>query len=145
MLEQFLPKKHLQRIEKVTSWQEAMKLCATPLLSEKIIEPRYLDNIFRLYEELGAYFVIAPQIAMPHARPEDGAIETGLSLLVVSSGVNFGSDENDPVHLIVMLAAKDSTAHLSVLSELAELLGDDDKVKQIINAKTIDEIFSLIQ
>lgn len=145
MLEQFLPKKHLQRIEKVTSWQEAVNLCATPLLSEKIIEPRYLDNIFRLYKELGAYFVIAPQIAMPHARPEDGAIETGLSLLVVSSGVNFGSDENDPVHLIVMLAAKDNTAHLSVLSELAELLGDDDKVKQIINAKTIDEIFSLIQ
>ena len=129
----------------MTSWQEAVKLCAIPLLSENIIEPRYLDNIFRLYKELGAYFVIAPQIAMPHARPEDGAIETGLSLLVVSSGVNFGSDENDPVHLIVMLAAKDNTAHLSVLSELAELLGDDDKVKQIINAKTIDEIFSLIQ
>lgn len=41
MLEQFLPKKHLQCIEKVISWQEAVKLCATPLLSEKIIEPRY--------------------------------------------------------------------------------------------------------
>ncbi|WKS99379.1 PTS sugar transporter subunit IIA [Gallibacterium salpingitidis] len=145
MLKQFLPKSRIQIVEKADSWQEAVKLCAKPLLDEGMIEPRYVDKIFQLYEDIGPYFVIAPKIAMPHARPEDGVIATGLSLLVVSSGVNFHSEDNDPVSLIIMLAAKDNTEHLSALASLAEMLGDDENVERLVNATTTDEIFTFIQ
>lgn len=145
MLEQFLPKSRIQIVEKVNSWQDAVRLCAKPLLDEGMIETRYVDNIFRIYEKVGPYFVIAPRIAMPHARPEEGAIATGFSLLVVSSGVNFYSEDNDPVSLIIMLSAKDNTEHLSALASVAEILSDDANIERLINAKTIDEIFTLIK
>ncbi|MDA3979235.1 PTS sugar transporter subunit IIA [Gallibacterium sp. AGMB14963] len=145
MLEQFLPKSRIQIVERINSWQDAVRLCAKPLLDEGIIETRYVDNIFRIYEEVGPYFVIAPRIAMPHARPEEGANETGFSLLVVSSGVNFYSKENDPVSLIIMLSAKDNTEHLSALASVAEILSDDANIERLINAKTADEIFTFIK
>ncbi|OBX04854.1 PTS system mannitol-specific transporter subunit IIA [Gallibacterium genomosp. 3] len=145
MLEQFLPKSRIQIVERINSWQDAVRLCAKPLLDEGIIETRYVDNIFRIYEKVGPYFVIAPRIAMPHARPEEGALATGFSLLVVSSGVNFYSEENDPVSLIIMLSAKDNTEHLSALASVAEILSDDANIERLINAKTIDEIFTFIK
>ncbi len=145
MLEQFLPKSRIQIVERINSWQDAVRLCAKPLLDEGIIETRYVDNIFRIYEKVGPYFVIAPRIAMPHARPEEGANETGFSLLVVSSGVNFYSKENDPVSLIIMLSAKDNTEHLSALASVAEILSDDANIERLTNAKTADEIFTFIK
>lgn len=37
------------------------------------IEPRYIDAMINTVKEIGPYIVIAPGIAMPHARPEAGA------------------------------------------------------------------------
>lgn len=48
----------------------------------------------------------------------------------------FGSDMFDPVKLIITLAATDSESHLEVLSELAEVLMDEEKVTRLIEANS---------
>lgn len=55
-------------------------------------------------------------IAMPHARPEEGANKLSLALTLIPSGVNFDADENDPVKLLIVLAATDSTSHIEAIS-----------------------------
>lgn len=143
MLKQFLPLSHIQLIDSVDNWQQAVQYCAEPLLSEHLIEPSYVECIFQTHQEIGPYYVIAPQIAMPHSRPEDGANEQALSLVVLKQGINFGSD-NDPVHIILMLAAKDSKSHLEMLSVVAELLSNEEAVQQIIQANSITEITDIL-
>ncbi|MDY4594308.1 MAG: PTS sugar transporter subunit IIA [[Pasteurella] aerogenes] len=143
MLNVYLPESRIQLVEYCNDWQQAIRICATPLLKEGLIENRYLHNIFELFQKLGPYFVVAPHIAMPHARPEDGAINTGLSLLVVKQGVRFNS-ENDPVYLIVMLAANNTNNHLNMLAQLAEFLANEEDVLRVTRSSSITEISEVI-
>lgn len=143
MLKQFLPLSRIQYIDSVENWQQAVQLSAAPLLAEQLIEPRYVERIFQIHREIGPYYVIAPQIAMPHSRPEDGSNAQALSLVVLKQGVNFGSD-NDPVQLVLMLAAKDSESHLEMLSAVAELFSDEEAVQQIIQSTTVSEIAEIV-
>jgi PTS system ascorbate-specific IIA component len=89
--------------------------------------------------------VLAPGIAMPHARPEEGAHALGLSLLNLPHGVKFNSEDNDPVYTVVMLAAPDKHSHIELISELAELFSNEEamqKIHQAKDIKTIQEILS---
>ena len=143
MLKDNLPLSQIQQVESVENWQQAVELAAKPLLKNGAIEPNYLQRILQLTEEIGPYYVIAPEIAMPHSRPEDGVLKQALSLVVLKQGVNFNS-ENDPVRIVLMLAAKDNTSHIEMLSAVAELFSDDDAVQQIIQASDVNEISEVV-
>ena len=144
MLASFLPPEHVLLVEALDDWQAAIRLSAQPLLAGGFISPLYVERIFSAYADNGPYFVIAPGIAMPHARPEDGVARQGLSLLVVREGVDFGC-ENDPVYLVAMLCATDIHSHVQMLSALTNLLGDDDAVAALREARDVAAISSVIQ
>ncbi|PJG82713.1 PTS sugar transporter subunit IIA [Caviibacterium pharyngocola] len=143
MLNQYLPPSHIQIIEQVADWQSAVKISAEPLLQEGLIEPRYVEHIFAAHNEIGPYYVIAPQIAMPHSRPENGALAQALSLVVIKQGIDFGS-ENDPVKLVLMLTAKDNHSHIEMLSAVAELFSDEENIEKIIQSSSVAEISDIL-
>lgn len=130
--------------EKVASWQEALDICARPLLQAKIIEPEYVAAIIEQHQKLGPYYVLAPGLAMPHARPEEGANGLGLSLLKLRDGVSFGAAEDAPVDVIIMLAAPDRHSHIEMISALAELFSSDEDLQQLHQAQTLEEIKNII-
>lgn len=144
MLEEWLNSKTISVCDSVNNWQDAIKLSAKPLLSANIITSDYITAIFTEHKKIGPYYVLAPGIAMPHARPEEGANQQGLSLLLVKQGVSFGSEDNDPVYLIIMLAATDSKSHLAMIAELMSLLSSETSVAQIMRARTVNEIETII-
>ena len=80
---------------------------------------------------------------MPHARPDENVIENSLSLLKINKGVSFSEDTED-VKLMFVLAAKDSNSHIDIIEQLTELLGDDEKIEKLMNAKTVEEVENLI-
>lgn len=139
----YLPHSRIQIIQRVSNWQQAVQICAKPLLDENIITDNYIKQIYTIYDEIGPYFVIAPRIAMPHARPEDGALKHSLSLLVIKDGINFNS-ENDPVNLVLMLAAEDSNSHIHMLTKVSSLFDNNDDIESIIQADTTDQINKII-
>lgn len=128
----------------ITDWREAVKVSAEPLLANGTITADYVEAIFAQHEKLGPYYVLAPGIAMPHARPEEGAKGLGLSLLTLPHGVKFNSEDNDPVYSVVMLAAPDKHSHIELISELAELFSSEDEMQKIFAAKDIKTIQEII-
>jgi len=124
-------------------WVEAVKLAGKLLAESGVVEERYVEAMVRVTEELGPYAVLAPGVAMPHARPEDGAREVGLSLVVLREGVNFGSP-NDPVYVVIGFAAKDKTSHLKVLQQLAEFLSEPGVVEELRKVRSEEELKSLL-
>ena len=64
---------------------------------------------------------------------------------MVKHDVLFHSVDNDPVNLLVMVAAPDSHSHIELISHLAEFFSDDDAVKRIHSASTLEEIKSIIE
>ena len=94
----------------------------------------YTGEMLAVLDELGPYFVIAPGIAIAHARPSESVLSAGLSLAVLAEPVKFGSNHNDPVRLVFGLCAKDHDGHIEVLAALAEMLSDDAKVNFLLKA-----------
>lgn len=128
----------------VESWPQALELCAKPLLNLQVIAPEYVTAIIEQHHRLGPYYVLAPGLAMPHARPEEGAKGLGLSLLKLKQGVSFGAGEFDPVDVIVMLAAPDKHSHIEMISALAELFSSDEDMAELHRANTLEEIKTII-
>lgn len=130
--------------ESVENWPQALELCAKPLLDLQVIEPEYVTAIIQQHHTLGPYYVLAPGLAMPHARPEEGAKGLGLSLLKLKQGVSFGAGEFDPVDVIIMLAAPDKNSHIEMISSLAELFSSDTDMAELHQVNTLEEIETII-
>nr|WP_205246212.1 PTS sugar transporter subunit IIA [Enterobacter sp. Acro-832] len=130
--------------ESVEDWPQALELCAKPLLDLQVIEPEYVTAIIQQHHTLGPYYVLAPGLAMPHARPEEGAKGLGLSLLKLKQGVSFGAGEFDPVDVIIMLAAPDKNSHIEMISSLAELFSNDTDMAELHQVNTLEEIKTII-
>lgn len=143
-LAKWLNKEKIQYVESVTDWQEALVIAGRPLLSEGAISQDYIDAIIQQKKEIGPFFVIAPQIAMPHARPEQGAHKLGLSIVLLGIAVKFASEENDPVKAIFMFAAPDSNSHIEMISQLAEVLSDEEIMAQIFNASSKEALMTIL-
>lgn len=143
-LAKWLNNEKIQYVESVADWKEAIQIAGTPLLNEGAISQSYIEAIIRQKEEIGPYFVIAPRIAMPHARPEEGAKALGLSVVKLAKAVVFNADENDPVDTLFMFAAPDSNSHIEMISQLAELLSDESEMEKVFNAHSKEELNAIL-
>ena len=91
----------------------------------------------------GPYFVIAPGIALAHAKPSEVVLSTGLSLVTLADPVVFGHESNDPVRLVIGLCAVDHDSHIEMLAELSALLSDEATVNSLLNAVDTEHIRNL--
>lgn len=126
-----------------TSREQAIRASGELLVASGRVTSDYVDQMVAAVEEFGPYIVIAPGIALAHARPSEAVLSTGLSLAVLASPVEFGS-HNDPVRLVFGLAAVDHDGHLEVLGALAERLSDESFVNNLINAATNTQLSALL-
>lgn len=144
MIKDLLTSNVIQIVATCENWRQAVSVSCQPLLDNGTIEASYVEAIFRSHEAIGPYYVVGPGIAMPHARPEDGANKLGISLTVIKKGVNFQSEGNDPVHLLIVLAATDSTSHIEIISSLAQLFDTPDDTASLIAATNSEDILRII-
>jgi PTS system ascorbate-specific IIA component len=100
--------------------------------------------MIKAFEELGPYMVIAPGIALAHGRPSEAVLETGLSLVTLSDPIEFGHSSNDPVSLVIGLAAVDHDSHIDLMSALAEMLMSEETVNMLLNATNESEVRSYL-
>ncbi len=146
-LTDLLKEELIQQVDSVCNWQEAVGLAAQPLLAHGYIEESYIQAMIASINETGPYIVLAPKVAVPHASPDSGVHQLGISLLQVKEPVDFSEDDDDDkkVQLIFVLAAVDSTAHLRALQELALILDDEEAIDSLIAASDPREILAIIE
>ena len=145
MLKDTLEERSVSLGEPVNGWQEAVKLAGQLLVASEFVEEEYVPAMIRTTEELGPYAVIAPGVAIPHARPGDGARKVGLSLAVLSEPVEFGSKENDPVDLVFGFSTTDSDAHLELIQSLADFIEKEENCQALRAAETVEEIMKIVE
>lgn len=145
-LTDLLKEELIQQVDSVSTWQDAVGLAAQPLLDLGYIEESYIQAMIASINETGPYIVLAPKVAVPHASPDAGVHQLGISLLQVKEPVDFSEDDDDDkkVQLIFVLAAVDSTAHLRALQELALILDDEEAIDSLIAASDPREILAII-
>lgn len=84
-----LTKDKITMKEKVNDWEEAIHIAAEPLLAQNYIEPGYVEAMIDSVKTLGPYIVIAPNVAIAHARPDNHVNKVGISLLKLGVPINF--------------------------------------------------------
>ncbi|KGY07366.1 PTS sugar transporter subunit IIA [Vibrio sinaloensis] len=122
----------------------ALDITCSKLLEQGKVDATYLEAIKQKHKEIGAYYVLAPKIAMPHARPEDGVNEAALQITVFKNGVDLESEDNGDVFFSVTLAALDSDSHIQTIVALSELFQNDDDIDAIISAENESAIAEIL-
>lgn len=115
------------------------------LASGGLVDPAYTDQMLAALDEFGPYIVIAPGVALAHARPSPAVRGVAFSILTLVPPVAFGHPENDPVRLVVGLAAPDDESHIEALRQMAELLGDDVRREALIGARGMGQVLALAE
>ncbi|MEI5135322.1 PTS sugar transporter subunit IIA [Streptomyces libani] len=123
-LSDLLPVAAVRLDVRAADWREAIRAAGGLLTETGATTGAYTAEMIRNVEENGPYIVIAPGFAFAHARPSPAVHRTGLSWVRLEQPVEFGHASNDPVHLVVGLAAEDSGAHTAAMAALAKLLAD---------------------
>ncbi|MDM8270723.1 PTS sugar transporter subunit IIA [Thermophilibacter provencensis] len=144
MLSDLLDEGFVQLGVEADDWEDAVRTSTRPLLDAGKIAPSYVEDIISGVKDLGPYIVIAPHVALPHARPECGALEPAVGVVTLREPVEFGS-ANDPVRYLFPLSATDDDGHLGALQSLVEILSDADFFAQLDRAKTPAKVVELVK
>ena len=127
------------------NWEDAIKFSSKGLLEQGYIKESYVDAMISSVKEYGPYIVIAPNIAMPHARPEAGSNKVGFAVTLCEDAVSFSDAPEHQARLMVTLSCVSADTHIMMLQALVNVLGDDEKFQAILNATTKEEIVNLFK
>lgn len=141
---EFLKPENVQIVEQAKDWQDAIAICTRPLEEKGYITENYCKRIIELTKEHGAYYIVAKDLALVHARPEDGVLRQQLAVTVIRKPVVFDKKENEPVRLFITLCAQDSSSHLDMLQQLAEVMMDEERVQKCIQMESAKELYEEI-
>ncbi len=141
-MKEMLKLENVQILQSVKDWEQSVYVAVQPLVDGRYAEARYIDGIIANAKELGPYFVLCPDLALLHARPEQGALKQQLAVTVLREPVRF-KEEGPDVRLLVTLVATDPDSHIDVMRQLAMMFGDPNNIAKVVQAASEQEIYNL--
>ncbi|MFB2581084.1 PTS sugar transporter subunit IIA [Herbiconiux sp. P15] len=129
----------------VDDWRAAVRAVGGSLQASGCADASYAERMIALVEEYGPYIVIAPGLAMAHARPGPDVHASGLALVTLARPVSFGHAHNDPVSVVIGLAATEADSHVASIAALANVFNDESVIPALAAAKSADEVRRLLE
>lgn len=126
-------------------WEDAVRKAYEPLVEQAFITQNYVEDTIQSVRMVGPYIVITKHVAMPHAKPEAGALACALGITVLKEAVVFGNEDNDPVKYIFCLSATDNETHLCAMAELIELFNDQEFYHLLDTTSDIEEVMNYLK
>ena len=137
---ELLKAENVQILESAADWKDAIRKSTELLEKGNFVTADYKEGIIENVEKLWPYIVIAPHVAMPHARPDQGALKTQIAVTLFRNEVSFPREDTS-AKIFITLAAADSYSHLNVLLKIVELFQDEETAEKILNAADEKELY----
>lgn len=125
-------------------WRAAVTLAADALTASGAAKPEYAREMIRMIDQHGPYVVIAPGLALAHARPGPEVIQDGLAIVTLREPVRFGHPHNDPVSVVLGLAIATPDEHLASVAAIANVFNDSSAITDLAAATTPDEVRAIM-
>lgn len=122
-------------------WEEAIRISGNSLVRKNKVTQDYVEKVV---ENLSPYFVITPLVALPHTRPEFGALSYSIGITVLNRPVEFGNNEK-PVKYIFFLSSLDNKKHLPAMSDLLHLLNQKSFFEMLDGTKDKKAVLEYIR
>ncbi|MEJ1229371.1 MAG: PTS sugar transporter subunit IIA [Galbitalea sp.] len=122
----------------------AVRAAGAALAAAGFTRPDYADEMIRMIEENGPYIVIAPGLALAHARPGPAVLKDGIAVVTLSTPVDFGHPYNDPVRVVVALAVVSSEEQIALVAELANVFNDSTAISDLAAATSAADVHRIL-
>ena len=122
------------------TWEDVIRHGGQLMVDAGFTDPTYTEAMIDVVRDMGPYIVLAPGLAMPHARPEMGAKQVGAALVTLEKPIDFGSPENDPVSVAIFLCAPNKDEHIQLLTDIATLFEDDEFLDAAVDFESIEDV-----
>lgn len=132
-------------VEGLKTPQEVIAYGGNLLKEAGKVNEQYVKDMISAYEVLGPYIVMAPGLAMPHARPGGNVKEDGISFLQLKTPVTFHHSSNDPVKLVIALAGTSDNGHIDLLQDLSSLLSCEGVIERLSETSSYEELIKIIK
>jgi len=126
-----LSKERIRLNATVTDRSDAIRQAGELLVLTGCVLPAYIDGMLKREESMSTY--LGSGVSIPHGIFEnrEHILQTGLSVLQVPAGVDWGDGEL--AYLVIGIAAQ-ADEHIGVLASLAEAIDDEEVIQQLIGA-----------
>lgn len=120
-----------------TDKQDAIRKAGELLVQSGCVLPEYIDGMLKREESMSTS--LGNGVAIPHGVYEnrDHILRTGISVLQLKDGVDW--DENEKIHLVIGIAAS-GDEHVGVLSNLAEVIDNEESLAELLKTDDPDVI-----
>ena len=129
----------------VDDWRAAVRAAGTALVASGAALPDYSDEMIRMIDEHGPYVVIAPGLALAHARPGSSVLTDGLAIVTLATPIAFGHPHNDPVSVVLGLAIASIEDHLESIAALANVFNDASSIPALAAAPDAAAVIAIMQ
>ncbi len=129
---------------RATDWRDAVRLAGDALVDSGCTTAEYTEAMIRMVDDHGPYIVIAPGLALAHARPGPEVRCDGISVVTLAEPVEFGHAHNDPVRVVIGLAGVAADGHLEAVAQLANAFNDAAAIPALAAATTRDAVRTIL-
>ncbi|MCK0470105.1 PTS sugar transporter subunit IIA [Halalkalibacter sp. APA_J-10(15)] len=142
MNETYFTEKNVQFNVDALDWKDAIHKGVALLKRNGFVNEKYADEVINNVKEYGPYIVISPGIAIPHTRPENGALGVGVSLITLKEPIYFKTLET-PVKVLISFSATDNETHLEIIKVIVKIV-ENGLIDHISSINSIEGLNHLI-
>jgi phosphocarrier protein FPr len=121
--------------------QDAIRQAGDLLVKSGAVAPAYIDGMLAREETMSTY--MGNGVAIPHGQFDNrGDIhQNGISVLQLPDGILWEDDEK--AYLVIGIAAA-SDSHVGILSNLAEVIEDEDVTNELVHTTDANLILATL-
>lgn len=136
----FLERSMIALDVEIADAEEAIRSAGQLLVDSGSVATAYVEAMIQSYRDKGPYFVLAPGIALAHAKADDGVLEASVALARLKQPIQFNHPVNDPVTFVFALGSSSSEEHIQLLRKLTLMLNNPLNIEVLGAATTVEEI-----
>ncbi|MGT2715340.1 PTS sugar transporter subunit IIA [Streptococcus respiraculi] len=124
--------------------EEAIRFCGRQLADAGHVNEAYIEAMIERNEELSVY--MGNFIAIPHGTDaaKKEVRSSGITIVQVPAGVNFGTDEEPKIATVLFGIAGLGDEHLEIIQKISIFCADVDNVVKLADAQSEEEVVALL-
>lgn len=125
--------------------EEAIRAAGELLLEGQYVKAGYIEEMLKREENVTTY--MGNFIAIPHGteNSKDLINQSGISIVQIPGGVDFGTSEEEKLVTVVFGIAGVGNEHLDILSQIAVYCSEVENVVKLADASSEQEIKELLE
>jgi PTS system mannitol-specific IIA component len=135
-----LEERAIRLAESATDRDDAIRQCGSTLVAIGAVDSEYVEAMLERERSISTY--VGEGVAIPHATlaGKSAVRRDALAVLRFPDGVDWGGQQ---VVVCVAIAAV-GDGHVEILSELAQILLDSDRARQLRQASRPEDVLRLL-